>query len=248
MLDVSEFQGGINWTVLHPEKILIRLTMGSAGVDAQAINNLKGARERKFIFGGYHFLENSDPKAQVEHFLGVWHPVAGGLRGMLDCERSPFSHPTKNLLTEAVTVYRGATGHYPIVYGNSGDLGNLDLPEWMAKCPLMLADYGPNDGSEHPLSIGVPKPWKVMAIHQYTSEAHVPGITANSVDLSDVKTPAAIVVPTPRPVIDKWQVSYVPKNGKRTRKFTRTPTAFQVAHSRAKYRGAIHVYPHREEK
>lgn len=249
LIDVSEFQGGINWGILPKQLVLIRCSMGSAGVDAQAINNLHGAAAHGFTFGGYMFLENSDPMVQVEHFLSIWHPQGVCLRGMIDVETSKFSNPTHDLVVEAVTEYHKQTGHYPILYGGTDTLRGLALPALFGeKCPLMLADYGPNDGAEHPLSIGIPTPWTKMTVHQYTSIGRMPGITGNTVDLDHVFDGPAIAAPRPRPVIDKWQVSYVRKDGTRVRKFTRTPTRFQVVRPRAKYRGAIHVYPHRVER
>lgn len=249
MIDVSEFQGSIHWPVVQPQRVLIRVTMGAAGVDAQATNNIHGAERNKgIVFGAYHFLENSSPQAQMEHFLNVYHPVVGNLRGMIDCERSQFSTPTRNLLIEAVEAYHNGTGHYPIVYGNSGDLAKLALPAWMgAKCPLMLADYGPNDGAIHPLTVGVPKPWHAMAIHQYTSVGHSVGITANTVDTSKVYAkPEVLLVPRPRMIIDYWQVRYVTRKGVHTHKNTRTPYAFAKLH-RAEHHGKVTIYPHRKE-
>lgn len=246
MIDVSQFQGGVNWGVLLKQRVLIRCTFGSDGVDSEAITNLHGAEANGFIYGGYMFLENSDPVVQVKHFLNVWHPVVGGLRGMIDAERSPFSTPTHNLVAGAIETYHTETGHYPIVYGNSGDLAGLRLPEWAAKCPLMLADFGPDDGSEHPLTVGIPAPWKVMAVHQYTSKGRMPGINTN-VDMSDVKIPGALAVPKPRPVIDYWRVNYVTRKGVHTHKNTRAPFAFAKLH-RAQYHGKVAIYPHRKER
>jgi GH25 family lysozyme M1 (1,4-beta-N-acetylmuramidase) len=246
-IDVSEFQGGINWPIVPVQRVWIRCTMGTAGVDAQVHNNLSGAEHNHFVYGGYHFLENSNPAVQIEHFLSVWHPTTG-LRGMVDVESSAFSNPTHDLVVGAVQEYQKLTGHYPILYGGTDTLAALALPSWIVKCPLMIADYGPNDGSEHPLTIGIPKPWTEMSVHQFTSKGRVVGISANTVDLDHVYNGPAVVVPRPRPFIDKWQVSYVKKRTGRTRKFTRTPTLFQQARPRAKYRGAIHVYPHRVER
>lgn len=248
MIDVSEFQGGINWIVLDKtQKVLIRATMGAAGVDAQEHNNFTGAENHGFTYGGYMFLENSSPSAQVDHFLSVWHPRVGNIRGMIDVETSQFSTPTKALTEEAVSHYHAETGHYPILYGSSGTLDGLGLAAWMIQCPLMLADYGPDDGAYHPINVPVPKPWHNVAIHQYTSKGRLAGITANTVDMDKILFPSALLIPRPRPIIDKWQISYMPVHGKRTRVFTRAPVIWQTRHKNAKYRGALYIYPHRKE-
>lgn len=247
MIDVSQFQGSIHWGVVTPDRVMIRVTMGTLGVDAFARQNLAGAEVTHKTYGGYHFLEDGDPIAQIDHFLSVWHPRAGGLRGMIDVEPSEFSHPSFAITVGAYRRYKAETGHYPILYGNSGVLQDLGLPEDAARCPLMVADYGVDDGKEHPIGF-VPKPWSHVAIHQFTSKGHVTGITANTVDLDHVLERSAILVPRPRPIIDKWKMSYVNKKHVRTREFTRTPIVFQIRRRRAKYRGAVHQYPHRKEK
>lgn len=246
MIDVSQFQGGINWKVLLKQRVMIRVTFGSDGVDSEAITNLHGAEANGFVHGGYHFLENSDPVVQVKHFLSVWRPVVGGLRGAIDTERSPFSTPTHNLVVGAAETYHTETGHFPIIYGNRGDLASLALPDWMAKCPLWIADYGVDDGSEHPLGGPLPAPWKVLAAHQYTSKGRMAGINTN-VDLSDLEVPGSFAVPKPRPVIDYWRVNYVTRKGVHTHHNSRAPFAYAKLH-RAQYHGKVAIYPHRKER
>jgi len=69
---------------------------------------------------------------------------------------------------------------YPIaVYASTSYLyGNLGADSRLSVFPLIVADYGPNDGSIHPISQTLPwKPWA----HQYTSVGSVPGV-AGQVD------------------------------------------------------------------
>lgn len=246
MIDVSQFQGIIQWSKVPRERVLVRVTVG-LGLDSHGAANIHGAHLSGMIFGAYHFLEDMDGSTQADHFLKQFRPAVGNLRGMVDVEPSDFSHPSKGVTTRFYRRYKDVTGHYPIMYGNSGVLADLHLEADAANCPLMIADYGPNDGAEHPISVPVPKPWSEFSIHQYTSEGHVPGITENTVDLSKVLVAgAAILIPRPRPVIDKWEVSLVDRAGVRKKAFSRFPTAYQGRRPRAKYRGAIHVYPHRK--
>lgn len=246
MIDVSQFQGGIDWRIVPKQRVMVRMTFGASGVDTEAITNLHALNAGSWIYGGYHFLENQDPVVQIKHFLSVWHPVVGGLRGAIDTERSPFSTPTHNLVVSAVETYHSETGHFPIVYGNRGDLSGLALPEWFVKCPLWLADYGPDDGAEHPIGGPLPAPWSKVAAHQYTGKGRMPGINGN-VDLSDLEIPASFAVPKPRLVIDYWRVNYVTRKGVHTYHNTRTPYAFAKLH-RAERHGKVTIYPHRKER
>lgn len=56
---------------------------------------------------------------------------------------------------------------------------------------LWLAGYGRNDGREHPFAI--PKPWRSVVGHQYTSKGRTPGING-LVDMSIITRPAAVEV------------------------------------------------------
>jgi len=246
MIDVSQFQGSINWRSVTPSRVLIRVTVGSLGIDAFARANLAGAHDTGKVYGGYHFLEDSNPEVQIDHFLSVWRPSPGNIRGMIDVEPSAFSHPSLSITIGAYRRYKDRTGHYPILYGNSGVLAELHLPADAAKCPLMVADFGVDDGKEHPIG-SIPSPWREAAIHQFTDKGRVAGITANTVDLDHVLVPSAILMPKPRPIIDKWEVSYVTKKKGRVRAFSRFPYRFIDRRPRAKYRGAVHIYPHRKE-
>lgn len=48
---------------------------------------------------------------------------------------------------------------------------------------LWLAAYGPNDGKEH--DVRIPRPWRKLAAHQFTSQGRVPGIPSR-VDVSHI--------------------------------------------------------------
>jgi len=249
MIDVSEFQGTINWNDVPRTRVYIRATYGSTGVDGKVAANVRGAFNRGCLVGLYHFQEENDPAAEVAHFLRDAKAVlpdgrAYQLRPALDCESSSFSHPTGHGITAAVEELHRRLDYYPVVYGNPSDLGSLSLPPLLAACPLWLADYGVNDGREHAVS-RVPGPWKTWDAHQYTSQGHSPGIAGN-VDLSSVRPRAGLEVPRPRMIIDKYKVSIVGKDGHRKRAWTRTPYLYSKVR-RAERRGAVHIYPHRRE-
>lgn len=246
MIDVSEFQGSIAWADVPQVRVLVRVTYGSTGVDARGAENLAAARARGLEVGGYMFLEDSDPAAEVDHFLAHFTPRAGGLRGMIDVERSQYSHPTAARVIAAVARYRELTGHRPIIYGSTDVLSSLHLTPAIGECPLDVANYGPNDGQEH--SPGAPPPpWTSIAAHQYTSVGTCPGISG-PVDLSHVYSGAAIIVPRHRPVLDHYRVTYVDQHHRRAAALTRTPGLWICRHPRIKRRGLVTSTPHRKER
>lgn len=248
MIDVSEFQGLIAWGAMpKATRALIRVSYGSSGVDKGGARNVSAALSAGLRVGPYHFLEDADPEAEIAHFFGCMNGRLHDfeLRGMIDVEPSEFSHPSSSHVQAAIDAYHTRADYWPTVYGNTGVLAALNLPAKYAACPLIVADYGPNDGREHPLSVGIPRPWSRLDAHQYTSVGHYPGIGGN-VDRNAVRPRHRLDIPRPRFVIDKFKVSYVPKRGPRTAKWTLSPYLFAKVR-RAERRGRVTIYPHRKE-
>jgi GH25 family lysozyme M1 (1,4-beta-N-acetylmuramidase) len=244
MIDVSQFNGQIRWgNVPRATRTLIRVTFGEGGVDTLGARNLSGARGAGLPTGGYHFLEDGTGALEIANFLHHFDPRPGGLRGMIDVEPSAYSHPTAGRVLAAITAYRGMAGHDPIVYGTHDVLAALALPESIRSCPLMLAGYGPNDGLEHPPG-PAPAPWTSIAAHQYTSVGSVPGVPSH-VDMSRIYDQAALLVPKPRTLLDRWRVAYIDKDHRQSSALTRTPGLWVCRHPRAKGRGPITITPHR---
>src|SRR5260221_7972281 len=151
MIDVSEFQGVIRWAEVPAgiHHALVRVAYGANGVDAHGYYNLSQARSTGRVAGGYLSLEDGSAAPQVHNLLAHAEPRPGQLRGMIDVEPSKYSaHLSAEQVAGAADAYRALTGHWPILYGTASFLGGLHLPPRLAACPLMMAGYGPDDGSE----------------------------------------------------------------------------------------------------
>lgn len=74
-VDVSHYQGDIDWPVLAGEGIdfaYIKATEGSSHVDDKFDENWSGARQTGLRIGAYHFFSFDSPAAaQLEHFIEV---------------------------------------------------------------------------------------------------------------------------------------------------------------------------------
>jgi GH25 family lysozyme M1 (1,4-beta-N-acetylmuramidase) len=244
MIDVSQYQGHIEWpAVPRSMRALVRVTYGTTGIDSLGHANLTAARGTRHQAGGYHFLEDGSPTAEMENFLSHFTPQVGGLRGMIDVEPSAYSHPTSERVIGAVEAYRAHTGHDPIVYGTAEVLASLHLPPSLARCPLMLAGYGPNDGKQHPPG-PPPPPWRTIAAHQYTSVGSCPGVTGH-VDVSHIYDAAALTVPRPRRIVGTWRIAYIGPDSHPAVHISHFPFAWCSAHPRIKRRGAVTITPHR---
>jgi GH25 family lysozyme M1 (1,4-beta-N-acetylmuramidase) len=116
------------------------------------------------------------------------------LRPALDVEHGPPSPAVGSWVAEVARAISKHAGVKPLIYGS---------PSYLEECrfatapgPLWLADYGPDDGREHPPT-HVPTPWLNFAAHQFTDRAHVAGIDG-ACDLSFVKAPAGVEIPRSR--------------------------------------------------
>lgn len=75
ILDISEYQGTVDWDLLAPvgKLVILRATIGNTGVDAQFLRNYREARRVDSLAGVYHFADpdqrHDDAKLEAQHFV-----------------------------------------------------------------------------------------------------------------------------------------------------------------------------------
>lgn len=81
ILDVSEYQGTIDWDLLATDKrvrgVILRATFGNMGVDKMFFRNYREAKRVGLLFGAYHFADpdrrSRDAASEATHFVvTVW--------------------------------------------------------------------------------------------------------------------------------------------------------------------------------
>lgn len=89
-VDVSHYQGDINWDVLSGEDIdfaFIKATEGSSFVDDRFAYNFGKAQKCSIAVGAYHFFSFSSPGlTQAENFISTVSPFDGMLPPVIDLE------------------------------------------------------------------------------------------------------------------------------------------------------------------
>ncbi len=150
-IDVSHFQGDINWEEIKEAGILFaydKATQGETYVDPDFKENQVGAKNAGLVHGSYHFfMSNDDPLSQAKLFVsnagyekGDLPPVldleSGGIKG--DISAADFE---KNVLIWLEHV-ESQLGVKPIVYTNHsfGDQYLSDAK--LAEYHLWVAEYG----------------------------------------------------------------------------------------------------------
>lgn len=180
-IDVSHYQGIINWKKVAKAELSFVYTKATSGityVDPHFKHNWNGIRSTEMFRGAYHFfLATDDPQLQAENFIRT----VGALRNhdmppMLDVEI--LDHSSRSAVETGALAWlqavEEATGRIPIIYtGSSFGTQILTNPDF-SKYPLWIAEY-----SDHIKSI--PKPWKHAGwtIWQYSSTSKVEGITGH---------------------------------------------------------------------
>jgi lysozyme len=181
-IDVSEYQGNINWPAVAASGrafAIARINDGSHN-DPYWAANWNGIKAAGMIRGAYQFFRpGSDPIVQANKVIaavGVLGP--GDLPVMLDIEAND-GQPASVVVARAhqwVDAVRAGTGRDPVVYtyksfwdvqcGGVSDFNTL---------PFAIAAYGP-------VCPNIPAPWDHWTFFQYSSTGSVPGIGGN-VDL-----------------------------------------------------------------
>lgn len=186
-IDVSEYQGEINWKEVAKrfKAAYLKASEGTTWVDPDFGKNRKAANAAGVHVGAYHFARYDNPVAEAKHFASVVQHVAkADLKPVLDLE------------TKVPEGYNGAVwarhfnaavikelGQIPMFYSYAPYIEELKASKPIGN-GLWLAAYGRNDGKEYP--VFTPLPWKRFVAHQFTSNGTVPGIKGK-VDVSDAK-------------------------------------------------------------
>ena len=182
-IDVSYFQGTIDWSAVHAAGIefaFIRLSYGDVFRDPKFDRNWPAAKAAGVVRGAYQFFRPSDDVASQADMMieaiGTYEP--GDLPPVLDVEKTDGYSPAQIASRVRTWVDRvhAALGVEPIIYTGSyfwrdhvGGAKGYDTD------PLWIAQYT----SQCP---NLPLPWHAWAFWQHSNVGRIAGITGR-VDL-----------------------------------------------------------------
>ncbi len=126
-VDVSEYQGDIDWQILSNQDIqfaFIKATEGSSYVDPNFLDNFTNALNTNLRVGAYHFFSfESSGKTQAENFIDTVPIVENSLPNVVDVELyGDFkSNPldVQSVVKELTTMLQSLEDTYkskPIIY------------------------------------------------------------------------------------------------------------------------------------
>jgi lysozyme len=182
-LDVSQYQGEINWQEIDSIEhkfplhfVFIRATAGKDKVDSRYNTNWKATKNHHLIRGAYHYYRpNENSIAQADNFIKTVSLQKGDLPPILDIEQMPKNQSITKLKLGLKRWLDRVEAHYkvkPIIY--SGERYYSDfLKDEFSEYSFWIANY--NFFEEN-----IKDDWLFW---QFTEKAAVDGIYEN-VDLN----------------------------------------------------------------
>ncbi len=190
-IDVSHWQGAINWTSVRNAGIQfawIKATEGTSYKDPRFNTNYPAAYHAGVIRGAYHFaLPNvSGGAAQATYFAtngGGWSRDNLTLPGVLDIEHNPYGAMCYGLsttqmrtwITDFYNAYKARTGRDVVIY-TTASWWNTCTGNWTGmygKSPLWVAHWTSN------ATPTLPSGFPTWTVWQYTSTGSVSGVSGN---------------------------------------------------------------------
>jgi GH25 family lysozyme M1 (1,4-beta-N-acetylmuramidase) len=186
-LDVSGYQGNVNWSTVAANGAKFVYTKASEGTyytNPYFSQQYTGAYNVGITHGAYHFAtpDTTSGAAQADYFVahgGGWSKDGKTLPGMLDMEWDPYgadcyglSHAGMvNWILSFSNEYHAKTTRWPTIYtanswwtectGNTGDFSSTN--------PLMLAYYSTSGPGPMPYN------WGYQTIWQFADSGTFPG-------------------------------------------------------------------------
>ncbi|MEM6332890.1 MAG: MprA protease, GlyGly-CTERM protein-sorting domain-containing form [Planctomycetota bacterium] len=181
-IDVSHWQGTINWTAVANDGIdyaFIKATEGVGFTDSRFASNAAGAEAAGLYVAPYHFarpgLNANDAVNEANYFL----QVAGGVMGdgylppVLDLEVDDGPMSPAQLTAWALDfsdTIEAAIGIKPLLYTGSS-FASTQLTSAITELPLWIANWGVSSpNTSH---------WDEYDFWQYTATGSVAGISGN---------------------------------------------------------------------
>jgi GH25 family lysozyme M1 (1,4-beta-N-acetylmuramidase) len=185
-LDVSHWQGTLNWTSIKNQGAqfaFIKATEGTSYRDPQFSANYTNAYYAGLIRGAYHFAQpaSSSGAAQADYFAahgGAWSRDNQTLPGMLDIEYNPNGATCYGLsqasmrswITSFLNEYHAKTSRWATIYTTT---------DWWKTCTGNYSGFAGNDPldiARYSSTVGtLPAGWGFYTFWQFADSGTFPG-------------------------------------------------------------------------
>jgi len=183
-VDVSEYQGTVDWTSVRSSGrtfAIARVSDGTGNPDSRFATNWSGIKAAGMVRGAYQFFRASeDPTTQANLVVSAIGVLGDGdLSPIADVEVLDGESGATLVarLATWVSVIKSATGRAPILYSDPGFWDALPGTGEFVDNVLWVADWGPPCPT-------LPTPWSAWDLWQTSDTGTVAGITG-AVDLDE---------------------------------------------------------------
>lgn len=189
-IDISHYQGAINWTSVRNSGIefaFIKATEGTSYKDPRFNTNYVAAYNAGVIRGAYHFARPAASSGAVQaNFLasngGAWSADSRTLPAALDIENNPSgaqcyglsTTQMRNWIADFLNTYRARTGRYAVIYTTTNFWNTCtgNYTGFAANHPMWVARWASTVGT-------LPAGWGVWSFWQYSATGRVSGISGD---------------------------------------------------------------------
>lgn len=167
-LDVSQYQGDIDFNNISEPIVVIKMTGGDkAGntlyIDTKAGHNYAAAKAAGKSVGMYHFLGGGDPVQQAEYFLAACRPFEEADVFVVDFEIETDDPVGRCYTFIKHLIDQGAS--IPLIYMDTDRENRFDwLPVINLNVGLWIADYRYSPEENVPI-----RHWPTYVMHQFNS-------------------------------------------------------------------------------
>jgi lysozyme len=176
-VDISENQGKINFQKLQLqlqnrpiEFMVIRVTMGSDGIDKRFKQNWREASKLPLVKGAYHYYRpNENSTKQAQHFIKNVKLQSGDMIPVLDIEKHSTIQSRDRLrqgIKNWLNLVEAHFGVKPMIYTGDRFFWDVLHGQGFDEYPIWVANYNPIDKPET-------KNW---VIWQFSEEGSLEGI------------------------------------------------------------------------
>ncbi len=179
-IDVSVWQGFINWKLVKESGVQFAIIRSSSGsrVDKMFDFNITQASKAGILVGVYHYcyaLNPEEAREEARHFIETIKPYRIDYPVMFDFEDNTQANLGKEMLTDIAEAFLSEVknaGYYPMIYSYRNWLeNNLDMDR-LSEYEVALAEW----------NVTEPKYTRPYGIWQYSCKGKVSGIEGD-VDL-----------------------------------------------------------------
>ena len=226
VLDVSRFQGLVDWAKVAPQPILVicKASEGVAYNDPNFTTYWNGLKTQNIKRGAYHYFHPEMDAAQ--QFANYQKAVTQGggflatdIAPVLDVEGLDTATPAIQKAAAAsikawLDAAQAFSAKMPIIYTSKYQWGfvadsNGKTPAWAGNYPLWVAWFPDKpDKFSAPANTVIPNGWKQWAIWQYANTGKITGINVE-VDLDILSDWFAAQLGQPMPVPGQTYVGKV---------------------------------------